>query len=284
VPDIEANKALWIEEWDWSGQGDEWSVWWGGTEAMWLGALLPRIHPFVPTGTILEIAPGYGRWTQYLKDLCERLVLVDLAENCIAHCKRRFEGASNIDYHVNDGRSLDAVADRSVDFAFSFDSLVHVEADVLSAYLEQLARKLRPDGVGFFHHSNMGSYRTLTTLARRTPWRLQRPLAWRGVLVDVFASRAETVSADVFAAQCEAAGLACVTQEKISWERGHYLIDTMSVFTPKGSRWQRPRVVVNNPLFRWEARRMAKLYARTSFRTTSDQSSRPSAVRGDASR
>ncbi|MEK6280890.1 MAG: hypothetical protein AABN95_11100 [Acidobacteriota bacterium] len=29
---------------------------------------LPRIHPFIPVGTILEIAPGYGRWTHYLKD------------------------------------------------------------------------------------------------------------------------------------------------------------------------------------------------------------------------
>jgi len=78
MADVEQNLAVW-ESWDWSQQGDEWSASWGGTPALWHGALLPRIHSFVPTGTILEIAPGYGRWTQYLKDLCERLLVVDLA-------------------------------------------------------------------------------------------------------------------------------------------------------------------------------------------------------------
>jgi len=265
VPSIEENKTLWTTSWDWSAEGDEWSSWWGGTQAMWFGALLPRINSFLPAGTILELGPGYGRWSQCLKDLCERLVLVDLVESCIDHCRQRFAGASNIEYHVNDGRSLDAIADESVDFAFSFDSLVHAEADVLAAYLDQLARKLTPDGVGFFHHSNIGSYRTLTALARVIPGPLRRPLAWRGVLVDVSASRAESVTADLFAAQCRAAGLTCVTQEKVSWERGHYLIDALSVFTPKGSRWERERVVASNPLFRSEARRMARLYARPSF-------------------
>jgi hypothetical protein len=58
-----------------------------------------------------------------------------------------------------------------------------------------------------------------------------------------------------------------VAQEKVNWERGSYLIDAFSVFTPRGSRWERPRAVVNNPLFRAEAKRMARLYAETSFRT-----------------
>ena len=59
------------------------------------------------------------------------------------------------------------VEDGSIDFVFSFDSLVHVEADVLDAYLDQLARKLTPDGVGFIHHSNMG--RALRPASRARP-------------------------------------------------------------------------------------------------------------------
>ena len=51
------------------------------------------------------------------------------------------------------------VADRSVDFAFSFDSLVHADAEVLDAYAAELARTLAPDGVAFIHHSNLGAYR-----------------------------------------------------------------------------------------------------------------------------
>lgn len=265
MPEVDQNLANWTSEWDWSTRGDEWSRAWGDTPALWHGALLPRIHAFVPTGTILEIAPGYGRWTQYLKDLCQRLVIVDLAENCIEHCRRRFAGAENIEYHVNDGRSLDMVEDGSVDFVFSFDSLVHAESDVLGAYLEQLARKLSPDGVGFMHHSNIGGYGALTRLAKSVPGRTVGPLVRRGVLINVVAWRAESVTAESVAEQCEAAGLACVGQEKISWEAGRYLIDAMTVFTRRGSRWDRPRTVVSNPLFTSEARRMARLYARSSF-------------------
>lgn len=61
--------------------------------------------------------------------------------------------------YVNDGKSLAMVEDRSVDFAFSFDSLVHVEADVIAAYLNQLGKKLKPGGFTFLHHSNLESYR-----------------------------------------------------------------------------------------------------------------------------
>lgn len=265
MADVETNLKIWNESWDWSRAGEEWSDSWGGTPALWFGALLPRIHAFVPAGTILEIAPGYGRWTQYLKDLCDHLVVVDLAERCIDHCRQRFAGADNIEYHVNDGRTLEMVPDGSVDLAFSFDSLVHADADVLDSYLAQLARKLAPDGVGFVHHSNAGEYGRLNALARRTPERLRRPLVRRGALIDVYAWRAESVSADSFAAQCERVGLACVYQEKINWELGRWLTDALSLFTPRDSRWGRRRQVVRNPHFRRDARRIAAQYAGPSF-------------------
>jgi SAM-dependent methyltransferase len=265
MPDVDHNLAVWSADWDWSQRGDEWSSWWGGTPALWTGALLPRIHAFVPTGTILEIAPGYGRWTQFLKGLCDRLAIVDLTPGCIEACRQRFADATNIEYHVNDGRSLDMVDDRSIDFAFSFDSLVHAESDVLGAYLRQLARKLKPDGVGFIHHSNIGAYGPLTRLARAAPARALGPLVRRGALINLPAWRAESVTADSFARQCDEAGLACISQEKISWEFGPYLIDTLSFFTPRGSRWERPRRVLRNPFFYREGRRMSRLYAGTSF-------------------
>jgi SAM-dependent methyltransferase len=266
MAEVDKNLTIWSAAWDWSDRGDEWSAWWGDTPALWHGALLPRIHTFVPAGTVLEIAPGYGRWTQYLKDLADRLVIVDLTQGCIDHCRERFADAGNIEYHVNDGRSLDMVEDGSIDFVFSFDSLVHAESDVLGAYLEQLARKLKPDGVGFIHHSNIGAYGLLTKLAHRAPGRAVGPLVRRGALINIIAWRAESVTADSVAAQCESAGLACIGQETINWEFGRYVIDALTIFTPRGSRWERPRTVLRNPWFTNEAKRMSQLYARNSFR------------------
>lgn len=265
MPTLDENSENWTAGWDWSHQGDEWSWWWGDTSALWHGALMPRIHPLVPAGTILEIAPGFGRWTQYLKDLCDSLVIVDMTEQCIEHCRERFADSSHIAYHVNDGRSLAMVDDSSIDFAFSFDSLVHAGPDVLGSYLQQLAAKLKPDGIGLIHHSNAGALQPLNEVSRHIPARLFGPLMRRGVAVNLAAWRDEGMSAATFRSQCEAAGLACVTQELVSWEFGGYLIDCFSVFTLPGSRWDRPTRVMRNPMFVAEARRMARLYAASSF-------------------
>src|SRR5262245_15263124 len=114
MADVEANLKAWAMKHDWTRQGEEWSEVGGGAEAQWFSAILPRIHAFVPTGTILEIAPGFGRWTHYLRSWCQRLIVVDLAENCIAACRRRFAADARIMYHVNDGRSLAMIPDRTI--------------------------------------------------------------------------------------------------------------------------------------------------------------------------
>ena len=265
MPEVDENRANWTSRWEWAEHGDEWSVWWGGTEAMWHAAVLPRIHAWVPTGTILEIAPGFGRWTEYLATLAERVVAVDLTERCVLACRERFAAATNVEVHQNDGRSLPMVEDASIDFAFSFDSLVHAESDVLGAYMAELARVLRPDGVAFVHHSNAGAYPRQTRLARRvrSP-RLHAALTRRGLLINMPAWRAESVTAESVASQAAGAGLACITQEKVNWEFGRHLIDAFTVVTPRGSRWERPLVVVDNPRFTDEAERARRLYAAAS--------------------
>lgn len=268
MPGIEENRATWNAPSSWAAGGDEWSGAWGGTELLWHGSLLPRLHAFLPAQTVLELGPGHGRWTHYLKDLCDELVLVDVAESCIDACRGRFRDASHIRYHVNDGKSLAMVPDRALDLVFSFDSLVHAEHDVLEAYLHQLAGKLKPDGIGFVHHSNMGSYRAAAALARRVPDRVRRVLTQRRLLVNVYAWRAESTTAEGFAELCENAGLTCVAQEKIPWQYGRGLTDVLSLFTPRGSRWERPNLVVEDRGFIEEAGRLAqvgRLYGRAAF-------------------
>jgi ubiquinone/menaquinone biosynthesis C-methylase UbiE len=259
MPSLDENLDQWEGRYEWAYEGDEWSGSWGGTGNLWWGTLRPRLRNLLPTETILELAPGFGRWTQFLKDECQRLVLVDLSEKCIAACRARFSDSSNVVYHVNDGRSLEMVEDGSIDLAFSFDSLVHVEADVLAGYLAQLASKLTPDGVAFIHHSNMGEYRAQARLARRVPARIRPRLVLAGALVNVYAWRAESVTAELFERMCEDAGLACVGQEKVTWEAGRHLIDCLSTVARPTSRWARPNVRVENRDFMREAATLARL-------------------------
>ena len=229
----------------WPEQGDEWSRVWGGVSSQWFGTLLPRLKSFVSAPTILEIAPGFGRWTQFLRPLCSKLVLVDVSPKCIAACQRRFAGDEGIQYHVNDGQSLAMVADESVDLAFSFDSLVHVEAPVLVGYLEQLTRKLAPHGVGFLHHSNIGAFVNPGT----------------GELADGMVNRhwrAQSVSAELVREACNRNALVCVSQEIVNWG-GHDLTDTISVVTRTGSKWGQNNVVRHNGDFMREAEYLAGL-------------------------
>jgi SAM-dependent methyltransferase len=257
---VEWNRTIWDSLYAWSAGGNEWSGAWGGVEMQWHRTLLPRLHAFLPARTILEIAPGYGRWTEKLKDFCQEMHLVDLASRCIETCRRRFRDCTHLHYHVNDGQSLDMIPAGVVDFAFSFDSLVHVERRVIRAYLHGMADILAADGVAFLHHSNLGEYARRLRLLDRLPGvtRLER---W-GLVERNPHFRAPDVSAGTFAEDAAAAGLHCVAQELVNWG-SRRLCDCFSVVTRPGSRWARPNRVIRNRHF-WdeihEAARLASCY------------------------
>ena len=267
MPKVEENLALWNQSYDWSQAGEEWSAGWGGSESQWFCSLLPRIRAFMPTGTILEIAPGFGRWTQYLKDCCKQLIIVDLAEECIKACKTRFSDCPNLTYHVNDGKSLAMIPNGSVDFVFSFDSLVHAEADVLEAYLSEIAHKLKPDGVGFIHHSNVGNYHSLLSLMNRIPETIRVPLIEQNYLLNK-CWHAESMTAELFEIYCQKAGLQCVSQEMINWCHRRYLIGCISTFTHQRSIWARPNRIFKNKDFVFDmmrSRLLSPYYSSHSF-------------------
>jgi SAM-dependent methyltransferase len=149
MPDLRWNRKFWSQPQEWYDAGEGWSAPWGNSEAQWFGSLYPRLHRFLPTRSILEIAPGFGRWTHFLLPLCEHYTGIDLSPVCIAACQNTFSDDNNAKFIQNDGMSLAEVPDTSVDLAFSFDSLVHAEFDVLASYIPQLIRKLTVSGVAF---------------------------------------------------------------------------------------------------------------------------------------
>jgi hypothetical protein len=260
MPGIEHNERTW-EKYDWSGGGEEWSLAWGKPEYQWWGSLFPRVHQFLPTGTILEIAPGYGRWTRYLLPLCDRLIGVDLTARCVEACRDTFADSPHATFHKNDGRSLDMVPDGEIDFVFSVDSLVHCESDVVEAYVRQLAQKLSADGAAFIHHANLGAY--------RDPETGKIPFPNPG-------ARGTTVSAAQFDRWCEAAGLCCTVQELVKWGDEDALIDCLSTVTRPDSRFARDKVRLNNPHFMAEGvRLMGDLANLTDFELPADGAELP---------
>ncbi len=186
-------------KYDWREAGEEWSAPWGSSVAQWNGTILPRIRDSLPTGTILEIAPGFGRWTHYLKDYCEKLLVVDKSSECIEACRERFAADSRVRCYLNDGRSLSMIPDSSVDFVFSFDSFVHPDREIVEAYLRELGTKLKIGGKGFIHHSNFGEY--ADSPRERIPEALAKPLI-KVKILDWAHHRNPGMSAELFRALC----------------------------------------------------------------------------------
>jgi cyclopropane fatty-acyl-phospholipid synthase-like methyltransferase len=56
-------------------------------------------------------------------------------------------------YFVNDGVSLSDIKDKSQDLIFSYDSFVHMHANVIEEYIKEASRVLTTGGCGFIHHS-----------------------------------------------------------------------------------------------------------------------------------
>lgn len=206
MPSIDANLNAWNDPSSWKRGGEEWSDSWGGAVAMWFGTVLPRIGRHLPTGTILEIACGEGRLTSFLLDQCDRYVGVDLAPNCVAISGQRFVDRAHAEFHVTDGKSLPMIEDDSIDFAVSWDSLVHADRVALQGYLEELSKKLRPGAPAFLHHSNLGAFVDANgeLTVEDSHWRDQ------------------TTSAAVAHRLCADAGLVCTSQELVQWGLSHH--------------------------------------------------------------
>lgn len=199
MPTLDANRQHW-EQYDWQRgqQGDEWSEAWGGAVSQWVSSIAPRVGALLPCGRVLEIAPGYGRWTQFLLEHCEELVGVDLAGVCVDACRSRFQGR-RASFFENDGASVPMVPSASIDVAFSFDSLVHVDQVPVVSYIQEFARVLRPGGAAFLHHSNLAAVLERGIRPEQTHW------------------RSPEVSASLVKDAAERSGLWVVTQELVNW-------------------------------------------------------------------
>jgi SAM-dependent methyltransferase len=269
MPTIEQNKLVWDVKYNWDQSGEDWSQAWGSSDMQWHGAIMPRIHSFLPANMILEIAPGFGRWTKYLKGVCSNLIVVDLSEKCIKACQERFNNCSHITYFINDGKSLDMIPDDKLDLIFSFDSLVHVEDSIISTYLSQFSRKLTKNGAAFIHHSNLGEYPRyikILSILNKIP-KLLGILTRMGIIDNFLGHwRAHSMTAKKMQLYAKENGLQCISQELITWITKRVLIDCISIIVKRDSIWFRDNKVLKNPSFMKEAKYLSRLSQLYNFR------------------
>jgi SAM-dependent methyltransferase len=232
MPDLNWNKGVWGGSYGWPAGGEEWSQAWGGSEAQWFGSIFPRLHRFLPARRILEIAPGFGRWSKFLIPACDEFVGIDLSDKCTEGCREIFANAHHAEFYTNDGRSLSAAQGREFDLVFSFDSLVHAEQEVMASYIPEILKNLSSVGVAFLHHSNIHAYKNT---------------------IDNPHARGASISADVVADLIVSNGGAVLIQEVVNWG-GEHLIDCLTLFSRRETYPFNKPVRLNNPVFMGEAK------------------------------
>jgi ubiquinone/menaquinone biosynthesis C-methylase UbiE len=157
---VAANLKLWDQEHKWKLDGDEWA---GQAELcgvpypVWKDSLVDNlIRPHVtPVAQVIEIAPGHGRWSEYIIPTSGFVTLVDLSPNCLQFCRKKFAHCDNVDYYLTTGSSLPKYCDQNIDFIWSYDSFVHMAPAIIHAYLRGFTRVLRAGGVAVIHHANI---------------------------------------------------------------------------------------------------------------------------------
>jgi len=237
--------------------GEDWAAPWGGTRSMWLTSIFPRISQFLPADRIVEIGCGNGRIAKVLHAFStSELVLFDISDECVEQCTRAFEESSKTRCLKTDGRSLQGVADDSVDLVFSFYSLIDADAETMQGYLQECRRVLRKDGAAFLHHSNVGMYyRDKNSLVDK---RLHPFTARRDISID----------ADSVLDMASDNNLLCIKQECINWDITDLLSDCFTTLVRPDSkiRTQGPQLI-NNPEFRNERRLAAQRVHEKRIRT-----------------
>ena len=113
------------------------------------------LRPHVtPDSVVLEIGPGGGRWTQFLIGARE-VILVELNPQFFRYLRKRFRKQKRkLRFYQTSGYELSDIDDGTVDFVFSFGTFVHIEPEGIDEYLGEIARVLRPGGVGTIQYAD----------------------------------------------------------------------------------------------------------------------------------
>jgi ubiquinone/menaquinone biosynthesis C-methylase UbiE len=145
-----------LKEWsnyNWSGGGEEWS-----DSGEWKKSLINKIllKYIQPKRNVLEIGPGGGRWSIILAELSQKLILVDLTEKSIEHCRNKLKQFPHCEYHINNGYDLSFIKDESINYIWSFDVFVHISPADTEKYLKAFNDVLAKDGIAIIHHPAAG--------------------------------------------------------------------------------------------------------------------------------
>lgn len=117
---------------------------------------LARLVPYLdPGATVLDLGCGIGRIARYAAPHCHTLWAVDASEEMLEMAAQRLATAPNVRYARCEDTHVPAIADATIDFAYSIIVLQHLEKEDAFLLVEDVARMLRPGARAYFTWPNL---------------------------------------------------------------------------------------------------------------------------------
>jgi len=92
----------------------------------------------------VEIGPGGGRWTRYLLGF-DTLYAVDHHQELLDELQRNFGRRRNVRFIKNNGTDFPGIDRNSIDYLFSFGTFVHLDFNLIEAYLLAIRLIIKPE-------------------------------------------------------------------------------------------------------------------------------------------
>ena len=127
---------------------------------------------FVAGRRTLDVACGEGYGSALLAGVAATVVGVDVADDVVAHAKKRYRDRPNLRFETGSAASL-PLADGSVDAVVSFETIEHLPREDQPRMIAEIARVLAGDGVLILSAPNPVEYSQRR--GYRNPFHLHEP-------------------------------------------------------------------------------------------------------------
>ncbi len=105
---------------------------------------------------VLDVASGEGYGSHLLASVAETVVGVDISAEAVAHASVKY-GKENLQYIAASCTEI-PLPDASFDYIVSFETIEHIDEAAQTAFLREVNRLLKPDGVFLISSPNRPEY------------------------------------------------------------------------------------------------------------------------------
>lgn len=113
---------------------------------------------FTEGKTVLDAACGEGYGCYLLARKAQKVIGIDLDQDTVLRAKRKYADADNLLFVQGGIDRLDMIGDHSIDVVTSFETIEHVSEEVQRAFLSEIRRVLKPDGILLMSSPNKKEY------------------------------------------------------------------------------------------------------------------------------